>query len=642
MDTIYFSLSILLICIAHFLRVIRWGLLINIYEKPDKRILLRSLAYGYLVNFILPFKLGELVRAWIAGKKMKNGKALSFSTVIVDRYLDLICVGVIYFLIDFLSADTKILYRESIVYLIISFVLLGTIYLVEKWNRRIKRVVQSLASIFNERIETSLLLFVWAFICNFKNIFLKIDKIKLIVVTTCMWGGYVASYLMFTFFLNAKGFDASWINLFNMLFAGNVLSKSYGSIIQNSRAFISSDFLHVIIYIIAPALILLLVSCLFSDTGTVENDKINNYLRLLPHVNPRERLEFLERYFLSENKISINDYLKINQNISIIRDYSASSNAMTLLCTDGTSVFFRKNAFGEDGEKLYQQILWIENNTNKIPLPDILKKQKTELYCYYDMTYKSGSISLFEYVHSMPIDKGWEMIKQVIECLERNIYNSNNKSSDRDTIHNYIYTKVEKNIKKIKFDDRIQELLKYDIVFINGVECKNLSLVEKYLKEDYLQDVFKNDFYSTIHGDLTIENIICTKNEKGEDDFYIIDPNTGNVHDSPNLDYAKMLQSLHGGYEFLRTTNSVKILENHIDFQFLKSSVYFELHKRFNAYMNRMLGKERTRSIYFHEIIHWLRLMPYKLEKEDDSAVVIYFAGLLLVVNEVIAMYGDN
>ena len=305
-------------------------------------------------------------------------------------------------------------------------------------------------------------------------------------------------------------------------------------------------------------------------------------------------------------------------------------------------LFFRKNAFGEDGEKLYQQILWIENNTNKIPLPDILKKQKTELYCYYDMTYKSGSISLFEYVHSMPIDKGWEMIKQVIECLERNIYNSNNKSSDRDTIHNYIYTKVEKNIKKIKFDDRIQELLKYDIVFINGVECKNLSLVEKYLKEDYLQDVFKNDFYSTIHGDLTIENIICTKNEKGEDDFYIIDPNTGNVHDSPNLDYAKMLQSLHGGYEFLRTTNSVKILENHIDFQFLKSSVYFELHKRFNAYMNRMLGKERTRSIYFHEIIHWLRLMPYKLEKEDDSAVVIYFAGLLLVVNEVIAMYGDN
>ena len=62
--------------------------------------------------------------------------------------------------------------------------------------------------------------------------------------------------------------------------------------------------------------------------------------------------------------------------------------------------------------------------------------------------------------------------------------------------------------------------------------------------------------YSDIHGDLTIENLICRRESEKEKDYYIIDPNTGNVHDSPNLDYSKLLQSLHGGYEFLMNTKT--------------------------------------------------------------------------------------
>ena len=44
------------------------------------------------------------------------------------------------------------------------------------------------------------------------------------------------------------------------------------------------------------------------------------------------------------------------------------------------------------------------------------------------------------------------------------------------------------------------------------------------MSKEYLYDLFKNDIYSDIHGDFTIENIICLN---GKDDFYIIDPNTG-------------------------------------------------------------------------------------------------------------------
>ena len=69
--------------------------------------------------------------------------------------------------------------------------------------------------------------------------------------------------------------------------------------------------------------------------------------------------------------------------------------------------------------------------------------------------------------------------------------------------------------------------------------------------------------------------------------FYIIDPNTGNIHDSSNLDYGKMLQSIHGGYEFLMATKSVDVVDNKINFLFTGSMTYIELYQRLQAYMEK-------------------------------------------------------
>ena len=57
--------------------------------------------------------------------------------------------------------------------------------------------------------------------------------------------------------------------------------------------------------------------------------------------------------------------------------------------------------------------------------------------------------------------------------------------------------------------------------------------------------------------------------------------------------------------------------------------------------MNSKFNKETVRSIYFHEVIHWLRLMPYKVRIDKDR-VLMFYAGLLMVLNDVIEMYGDG
>ena len=57
---------------------------------------MQSIACGYLLNYFLPCKLGEIPRAWWAGRSMKNGMALGFSTVIIERYLDIVFVGILF------------------------------------------------------------------------------------------------------------------------------------------------------------------------------------------------------------------------------------------------------------------------------------------------------------------------------------------------------------------------------------------------------------------------------------------------------------------------------------------------------------------------------------------------------------------
>ena len=344
----------------------------------------------------------------------------------------------------------------------------------------------------------------------------------------------------------------------------------------------------------------------------------------------------LECCFSDNSKEYVKNYLSLNKDISIIKDYSSGSNATTVLCSKDGKMFFRKYMFGKDCNKLYEQVEWIKNHNNILPLTHISNVKNEANYCSYDMPYNDNAISFFNYIHSNNLEVDWNLLKKIFEDLDLNLHTLNIRPSKEEAINEYINKKVLNNIKKIeKFKD-IKDLLKYEDLLINGKKYKNLSYFKKYLSLDYLYNVFKYDSYSDIHGDLTIENIICIKNSKSN--YYIIDPNLGNIHDSPNLDYAKVLQSLHGGYEFLMNTKNVDIYENCINFLSTKSLIYEKLFEKTKNYLESKYDRNCVKSIFFHEIIHYLRLLPYKINK-DGRRAIIFYSELIIVLNDVINFY---
>ncbi len=631
-------IAIVLVCLAHFIRTLRWELFVKTYEKPNTKNLLQSLSIGYFINSFIPFKAGDLVRAWISGRKMKNGRGFALATVIVDRYLDILVVGILFAIFSAFNLESA----DSVwFYMFLAVGVLAVTLLVYILRGYVKRVLKNIAAIFNAGIEIRLLRFFWSLIWSFKDIFKKISKTRLLLETLGMWILYLASYYCFAAFLSHQGSNVNWLDVFYMLFTKNSIHVGSLGAITFTQGMMNAQMIWTGIYLFAPIVILFVISlCLKSkDDETLDSEE--EYLNLIPQLDENERLNFLETYFSNERREYIESYLKINQNILIIRDYSAGSNATTMLCMNNGKNFFRKYAFGADGDKLYQQIEWLQRFKDIIPLPDIMQYQKQDNFCYYDMPYDSQAVGLFDYAHSMPKENAWKFIKKATECLENSLYKVNQRPADKATIDEYIKSKVNKNLDKIMNAKYLKRLMEYDEIIINGRSFHNLPYYLPYLSEEHLYDIFKNDTYSEIHGDLTIENIICTRNADGDDDFYIIDPNTGNVHDSSNLDYGKLLQSIHGGYEFLMATKNVSIERNRINFVFTKSEAYTYLYDMLDKYMREHFEEERVKSIYYHEIIHWLRLMPYKIEK-NGKRVLLFYAGMLMVMNDVVNNFEEE
>lgn len=88
MLALFLLLALLLVLVGHAFRLLRWEQFIRIYERPPRGQMLRGMAGGYALNFVLPFHLGDAFRAVYTGRRMKSGIGFALATVIMDRFLD--------------------------------------------------------------------------------------------------------------------------------------------------------------------------------------------------------------------------------------------------------------------------------------------------------------------------------------------------------------------------------------------------------------------------------------------------------------------------------------------------------------------------------------------------------------------------
>jgi hypothetical protein len=194
----------------------------------------------------------------------------------------------------------------------------------------------------------------------------------------------------------------------------------------------------------------------------------------------------------------------------------------------------------------------------------------------------------------------------------------------------YVYRKVISNIQVIS--EEFNDIMECKIIELNGEEFNFASF--NILKDpEWLSSQLSHRIQSNIHGDLTLENIILSGPRSGEQNWYLIDPNPENIFQSPLIDFSKIMQSLHLGYEALRNKPQASFIRNRLSVNLHRSFQYEKIYSHFNARLHDIYDDKCVKQIYLHEIINYLRLIPYQLQNNREAGLA-FFACLCILVRE--------
>ncbi len=84
----WIGLALIVYTVGYLLRAWRWEILIRPIRAVPAKQLFGPLVLGFFANNILPFRMGELVRAHITGQKFNISRTASLGTILLERLCD--------------------------------------------------------------------------------------------------------------------------------------------------------------------------------------------------------------------------------------------------------------------------------------------------------------------------------------------------------------------------------------------------------------------------------------------------------------------------------------------------------------------------------------------------------------------------
>lgn len=86
--------AVILVAI-HFMRTVRWGILLESVGKPTFKRLNSASAIGFMALVIMPFRLGEFARPLLIAEKGKLRRSAAMASIVVERVVDGLAMAVV-------------------------------------------------------------------------------------------------------------------------------------------------------------------------------------------------------------------------------------------------------------------------------------------------------------------------------------------------------------------------------------------------------------------------------------------------------------------------------------------------------------------------------------------------------------------
>lgn len=640
---IFGGIATLLQMIGHWLRAVKHRLLLEQIRPIKTADVFKGQIIGLLFNTILPFRMGEVIRAHYIGKRVSVSRAAVFATIVFERWLDatiLATVGIMVLSI-FMNATLIYIIMSLMAVIAVLGYLLHAAYLQKPW---LLRAIFRTSQLFSKRIRDRFRLVCWSGIYGLINTLQRANITKYVVLSLVMWLLYgLSAYVLIAGLL-------STIPVAQQLLAS--LAAYLGVTAPTGPAYIGSfhDIFTAVSglqsYSVALGLWLLLVAptsvlgiVFLLQRQRMSTSKEASVLATLKNKLYRdaditqEFSHFLSAYFRGDKISHILNSQEIAKSFQVIKTFKGGSNALTFLAWQDDKMIVKKITLKQYEDKLRAQYSWFKEYEKLTRIAKVLREHSEPDYYALDIDYRENYVPFFDTIHSSSTAESSAILIDICEYVDKRIHTSKTPLKDsRKILRKYISTKVIGKISdSAKANVDIAHLLGYDTITVNGRTFDNFDRVlEKITTHPQAMADLQEVVDCSIHGDLTVDNILV---DPATGKYLLIDPNNENSISDPIVDYSKITQSLHSGYEFLYYLNSCEVKDSSVTFEERRSVQYSRLYKVLSKHLSEKLTTGRYRAILFHEAVHYCRMLTYRTGINPRSAAAFYSVAIRLFNN---------
>lgn len=618
----WFACATMLLLAAHMVRAVRWSFLFPKAKAGANRAgLLVGLSLGYVINALVPLRIGELFRALVAKELRGDRLAEVLATIVIERTTDLLVLALVFTATWRWAVDPLQSLRTAALFAAAGLTV-ASLVLALRWSRTLRSLLWKAAGFFNPRIRVGLADLSWS--AGEILAGLSVAGWRFTVTTMVMWGLYGAAFAAFAVAAGVSFAAVADVLLLHPLAAPTLNLAGAGD--AGLYAFI-----------IAPIMLILLLDLLARTTVVAR--AVQPLLDLgksgrASHIARSDRFraadgytDFLDALFSNSRRAVSGFGMRAVDDCVVHRFYHGGSEALTALVETETGLLIRKFALGDAAPKLRLQADWLRRHgSDHLPLAQVIGDQRSSGAFQYDMPLVAGAVGFSDAIHADPAPANRARLTHVLDRVDALHGNSAQGNAPQAMVDRYVEEKIVANAEAIA--DFARHQIGCSQFALNGVSF-DLDEWRRLSDRDWLRAQMRRREAATIHGDLTIENIIVAPEHAHG--LYIIDPNPENLFDSPLIDWAKMMQSLHLGYEGLNLTAACTVDGGALRLPLARSEAYARLHATLEDEIEARFDDDAVREVYFHEIVNYLRLTPYKIRQSVERGLAFFACSSLLL-----------
>ena len=654
---------------GHVLRAARTKVVMDNVRRGSLAGQFRHLAIGYLFNLVWPLRVGEVVRSYLMAKTLRISFLYTLLAVALERLIDVVLVSA-GFLLLLLLADVPVAGTvTAVAALLVSALAIAAFVALVRENNVLMRAAWRATGSLNTKLENRARFKVWSVIFGFQRFFRQRRQLlRYGLLTLASWGCYLAATAVVAVTvlppLTARD------GLVATAAPYGVVSPSLGNgaprgFVERLTASVEASaalggpavllFAAAVWAVLTVPVVLVAVVALFVNwarhagvhAGEGQPTAADGYVNKLGRDQDisGSMIHFLDAYFQRQHLSQVMHRLEVTGNVSLVRFFKGGSNAVTLLATSASAgLFVKKMVPPEHAHRLKNQHEWLAARADHPELVTVLREHSAEDHYAIDLEYRPSSIPLFEYLHQQPFTAGASRLEEVWRYMYERVYELGPLEHRPDLRDEYVSERLVLRVRAAaESHPALAEAMKSDRIVVNGREMDNFDRVLARIQgtEQAWKDLATFRPSGSIHGDLTVDNVLV---DLPAHQVLVIDPSDDNQVRGPVIDFARQLQSLLYGYEFLNEDDDPVVLGMQgawpeVVYRDSRSARYAELAEFVTTQvMPRHLEVAEQRSVLFHVGLFYGRMLTHRVAI-NPGTVLKYYGASIQALNRFLEQY---